>query len=470
MVGGVSQSTSNALQRNASVWVWVLLGLFALVAGLAGGASRYDAIQIVPLRTFSALFLVAALYQLRAEAIKRERIVLALFGSLVLLIAIQLMPLPPEMWRHLPDRDAVFELDVVLGLGENWRPITFAPMRTWNALASLLVPGTALLLAIALRAPTRTLLRLIAALGAFNAFMGLLQIAGGASSVFYFYAVTNRGAPVGVFANENHAAVFAACSLLVVANLWLRAREAHGAAWERLVYPMAFLLILFTALVGGSRAGFAAAVGAIAVSIAMYVLAPRPRRRGRRSQKEPIQNWFDQHPRVVLAIPLILVSLIILAFFFLDRVPAFRDLLSGDSFEDLRWSLLPVIGEMLSHHWLIGTGFGSFEQAYHIYEPSELLMPYYVNQAHNDAAQFVVEGGLFAGLILAGVLMWIARCILRTSMGRLTNSTALFWSSIFAIVGVASVVDYPLRAPLFQVVMIWFLVALSQDSRGTKLA
>ncbi len=469
MVGGVSQSTSNALRRNASVPAWVLLGLFALLAAFAGGASRYDAIQIVLLRSLSAFLLIGALYQLRSKAIKGERVLLSLFGSLVLLIVIQLVPLPPEAWQSLAGRDAVSQLDAIFGLERSWRPITFAPMRTWNALGSLVVPVTALLLAIALRVPTSALLQSVAALGVLNALMGLLQMAGGASSIFYLYAVTNLGAPVGVFANENHAAVFAACSLLVIANLWVRAREVRGAAWKRMVYSIAFLLILFTALVGGSRAGFAAAVGAVTVSIAMYVLAPPPRHVGRRSQKALVQNWFDRHPRLVFATPLFLVSLIFLIFFFLGRVPALQDLLSGDSFQDLRWLLLPVIREMLDDHWLIGAGFGSFEQVYHIYEPSELLMPFYVNQAHNDGAQFVVEGGLLAGLILTGILMWVARCILRTGVGRLATSSALFWSSVFAIVGVASIIDYPLRAPLFQVVMIWLLVALSQDSRGAKL-
>ena len=141
-------------------------------------------------------------------------------------------------------------------------------------------------------------------------------------------------------------------------------------------------------------------------------------------------------------------------------------MLSRDSFADLRWSLWPVIAAMIATHWGLGTGFGSFEQVYKIYEPSELLMPHYVNQAHNDWAQFVIEGGIPGVLILIALFVWMACAIARIAAKNLVNVNALFWVSIFAIIGVASLVDYPLRTPLFQVVAIWLLVALSRDMRG----
>ena len=442
---------------------WIVLALLAAVVAFTGGASRFDAIQIVPLRSLSAVFLVLSLFFLTKERLKSERVLVILFACFALIVMLQLVPLPAQILQSLLGRTGILQLDAAQGLEGIWRPLTLTPMRSWNVLGSLVVPAAGLLLAIAVRASSLTLLRIVAALGVLNALFGLLQIVTGRSSVLYFYEVTNRGGAVGVFANENHAAVFAACSMLVVTLLGLRVRKERSAVWERLIYPAAFFLILLVALTGGSRAGFVAVIGAILVSMTMLAFSPRPRR-GLRAERSA-DRWFDQHPRLILAIPVILVSLTAAAFLALDRTPAFRDILVRDSFEDLRWSLWPVIIEMLESHWALGTGFGSFEQVYHIYEPSGLLMPSYVNQAHNDWAQFIIEGGALAGLLLIGLIVWLVQAIGTMLFHRTRSVDATFWMSIFAIIAAASLVDYPLRTPLFQLATVWLLLALSRDAR-----
>jgi len=445
---------------------WIVLALLAALVAFTGGASRFDAIQIVPLRSLSALFLALSFFFLTRQKLKAERALVILFACFALIVMLQLVPLPARILQSLLGRTGMPHLDTALGLEGIWRPLTLTPMRNWNVLGSLVVPAASLLLAMAVRASSLTLLRIVAGLGILNALFGLLQIVTGRSSVFYFYEVTSRGGVVGVFANENHAAVFAACSMLVVTLLGLRVRKDRNAVWERFIYPAAFFLILLVVLTGGSRAGFVASIGATLVSMTMLALSPRPRR-GLRAERS-MGRWFDQHPRLILAIPVILVSLTAAAFLALDRTPAFRDILVRDSLEDLRWSLWPVIGEMLVGHWPLGTGFGSFEQVYHIYEPSALLMPSYVNQAHNDWAQFIIEGGVPAGLLLTGVIVWMVKAIGTMLFHRTRRADAIFWMSIFVIVAAASLVDYPLRTPLFQLVAIWLLLALSRDAHDIK--
>lgn len=442
---------------------WIVLVLLAAVVAFTGGASRFDAIQIVPLRSLSAFFLVLSFFFLTKERVKFERPLVILFACFALIVILQLVPLPAWILQSLLGRTGILHLDTGLGFEGISRPLTLTPMRSWNVLGSLVVPAAGLLLAIAVRASSLTLLRIVAGLGVLNALFGLLQIVTGRSSVFYFYEVTNRGGAVGVFANENHAAVFAACSMLVVTLLGLWARKKRSAVWERLIYPAAFFLILLVALAGGSRAGFVAVIGTILVSMIMLALSSRPRR-GLRAEQSA-NRWFDQHPLLIVAIPVILVSLTAAAFLALDRTPAFRDILVRDSFEDLRWSLWPVIIEMLESHWALGTGFGSFEQVYHIYEPSGLLMPSYVNQAHNDWAQFIIEGGVMAGFLLTGLIVWMVKAMGTMLFHRTRTVDAIFWMSIFAIVAAASLVDYPLRTPLFQLAAVWLLLALSRDAR-----
>lgn len=449
-----------------SLSAWVLLGAFALLVALTGGASRYDAIQIVPLRVLCALMLVPAVYYITLRELRRERVLLLLFGALVLLVAVQLVPLPPFAWQALPGREGIVRLDGALGLRDVWRPLTLTPMRTWNALGGMIVPAVAMLLAIALATPSRVLLHVVAAFGVLNATLSLLQVAGGSLSSLYFYEVTNRGGAVGIFANENHAAIFAACSLLVLTELGLRARSNRAAKWVRLVYPTAFSLILLAALVGGSRAGFAAALGAVLVSFGMLLCAPQMKRS--HSSFDPIREWINQHSKFMSLLPLFVVFFTVSLFVLLGRSSAFNDLLQTDSFAGLRWSLWPVIVDMAQAHWLVGSGFGSFEQAYKMYEPAELLMPRYINQAHNDWVQLLIEGGVVAAALLAAIVLWIARAVGILAGKVQTRSTSLFWFGIFAVIGSASLIDYPLRTPLFQVISVWLLLSLSSDCRGHR--
>ena len=200
-----------------AAWVW--LALFLGVVAFVGGSSSPEAVQLAVLRPFAALMLIPALYYLNLAQLRDARILLVLLSSLALWMALQLVPLPPAIWQSLPGREAIVALDNAAGLGDMWRPLSFVPTRGWNSLASLVVPGAALLLALATGAKPRDLLILIGGLGVFDALLGLLQTITGRDSVLYLYAITNRGSPVGIFANENHSAVFSAISLLVIARL-----------------------------------------------------------------------------------------------------------------------------------------------------------------------------------------------------------------------------------------------------------
>ena len=445
--------------------VWVILGLFTALVAFAGGASRYDAIQIVALRALAPLFLIPIYLYLSSEKLKADIGLVIMLGCFISIAAVQLVPLPPGLWHNLPGREGIAELDGALGLSDQWRPLTFTPMRSWNVLGSLIVPSVGLLLAIAIGASSLMLLRVIAGLGVLNAFLGLIQVASGKLNLFYIYELTNKGSPVGIFANENHSAIFAACAMLIVMTLGLEARNRKAPAWENLLYVPAFFLILLVALSGASRSGLAAALGALLVSGTMLVLAPRIRRPGGR---RPGDRFAALRARIVWVIPVVIAVITAGAFIGLDRAPAFEDLLRKNAIEDLRWELWPPILEMLKDHWIFGSGFGSFEQVYHIYEPSALLMPNYINQAHNDWAQVVIEGGVFAAVVLVALLVWIVKAIVLLTVRGAPRPRIVFWISVFSLVALASTIDYPLRTPLFQLIGIWLLLALARDVRDTS--
>ena len=451
-------------RQTAWVWLTIFLGIVALV----GGSSSPEAIQLAVLRPFAALMLIPTLYYIRTAQLRDAKILLFLLAMLAFWMALQIVPLPPEIWQTLPGRDVVVALDAAVGLEGNWRPISFVPTRSWNSLASLVVPSVAVLLALSMRATPRMLLLLIAGLGFFDAALGLLQVISGRSSVLYFYAVTNRGSPVGIFANENHSAVFSAIALLVVAHLSVTTTKRDGSAWLRLAFPPAYLVILLAVLVSGSRAGLAMAFLALlssGVVVWLGITSSRSNRSG------SVEKWLASHPRTLLALFALVVTGLLGMFFGLDRAQGLEDIIEKSPIEDLRWRLWPVLEQMIGSYWLLGIGFGSFEDFYNIYEPSSLLSRYFVNHAHNDWAQLVIEGGLPAMVILLALLLRIALMLLSLlqdearSLGRV-----LFWAVVVAILCAASIVDYPLRAPAFQLAAVWLLLALVLESNAKEAA
>lgn len=442
---------------------WVMLALLGCVVAFLGGSSRPDAVQLIALRPLCAVFLAAAFYFGSRARFASVKPILWMFGLLAGWMTLQLIPLPPALWQSLPGRAPVAELDRALGLGDVWRPISMVPARGINSLAGLVVPVAALLLAAGLGARARTLLLAIAALGALDAVMAILQVAGGSGSKLYLYAITNRGAPVGLFANQNHSAVFSALSLVVVAYLAIDSGLARRAPWARAALGALFLLILMAALIGGSRAGLLAT--ALALVASGFLLWQGLPARTRASRTETADSAFRIAPRWLALAAIVAVGSLVAAFVLLDRAPALESIVGRSQFEDIRWRLLPVLVDMMATYWFVGTGFGSFEEVYHIFEPHALMIPSYINQAHNDLAQLVIEGGLPAVAIALAALLGFAGAVAR--MARAPDIPVVrpvFWVAVAMILLSASLVDYPLRAPLFQLVAVWLAVALCRES------
>jgi len=441
-------------------WLWI--GLFVLAIALLGGSSRHDPMQNALLRPLMTLFLIPALYYLRRGQLKRVVPLVTLTGLLLTWMVMQLVPLPPSLWHQLPGRDTVAQLDQLAGLSGTWRPLSLAPFRGLNAVLSMVVPISALLLAISMKMGSRTILLAIIFIGLIDATFGLLQVIGGPRSPLYLFAITSRGAPAGIFANENHSAVFSALVLLAIARLSVEARPSHDPAWLRLALAPAFVFILLAVLVTGSRAGFAATLIALLAGAAMVLLKKRVRAVGIgiTVQQGPVQAHSGMLVLVFAAILAIVMGL----FVWLQRTPALEDILAKSSFEDLRWSLLPLLSTMASDHWLLGTGFGSFDAVYRTYEPTDLLLARYVNHAHNDWAQLVIEGGLPGVLLFLTGLGWLCRTLWITlSRSNAPPGELIFWVACLAILSAASFVDYPLRTPIFQCACIWLLTSLAVE-------
>lgn len=451
-----------ALANPSNALRWAILGLFVIFVAMLGGSSRYDAVQIAALRPLAALFLIPAFYWLSLDSFRKAKPLVALLLLWTLWTGLQLIPLPSALWHALPGREVISDLDALLGQEDTWRPISMVPARGMNALVSLIVPVVGLFLAIAVCANRRMLMLIICAVVAANGALSLLQVALDASSPLYFYATTNLGAPVGLLANENHSAMLCAVGIVLTGYLAGTSRMSDDPPWLKPAYAVTMLLALFSIFAGGSRFGFVIAVFALLTAI--YLAMPSLRISTSKKPSGSVAIWFVQRPHLLLLLSLAALSGLSVAFFAADRMPGLRDLMSQNAVEEIRWQIWSILETMIRVHWLFGSGFGSFEELYYIYEPTNLMRGSYLNQAHNDWAQLVIEGGLPAILLCVALG---GHCVARLRACLKDNENApkelVFWLATIIIICAASLVDYPLRTPVFQVVVAFLLLSLFSE-------
>lgn len=439
--------------------------LFALCVLFLGGSARHDMVQLTVLRPVAALFLIPALYWFVWRDASPLKPFLVLLGLWALWMGLQVIPLPPSIWLLLPGREAIHELDALVLNEAPWRPISLAPERSFNALGSIIVPMAALLIAISMRIQARVLLLIVAACGILHCAFGMIQLASGGSGAFYLYRVTNLGGLVGFLANENHSGVYMALTLLVITKLGLDPRQSWEPPWLGAACIAAGTFMLLGILTNGSRAGMIIGFGALLAAIAMVWSGVQKRSKRSRSKRRVSKRFVNLAFGSGVAVTVFLLTLFVVT----DNIPGLEDAFTQDPLEDLRFRLLEALTQMAATHWLVGTGFGTFAVVYFQFESTALLMSSYVNHAHNDWVQLVIEGGAPALLLLGVLLAVIGRLLAAIISARgWISPSVVFWIAVFGVLAAASVADYPLRTPIFQVVSIWLLCSLALEAKEAR--
>jgi len=134
--------------------------------------------------------------------------------------------------------------------------------------------------------------------------------------------------------------------------------------------------------------------------------------------------------------------------------------------EDARFVLLPVFIEMLTTYFPVGSGFGTFEFVFKIAEPESFLHPQYMNHAHNDFVQFLLEGGIPAAIIAIVFLAWFGKTAWRLGRGEAGHGLATASAAMIVLLMLASLVDYPLRVPSLMAVFAFACSYLHLASLG----
>jgi O-antigen ligase len=350
--------------------------------------------------------------------------------------ALQLVPMQASNWRSLPGHQLAASALNLVGAGTAARPSSLDPEATRRSMAALLLPA-AIMVAVLGASRREVYFYVVAIIAAalVSTIIGALQLGLGYPRWLTYYDGANAGAASGVFANVNHHAALLLAAIVCV-GIAVRMQSAAAAADRRRrnFHPAWLLVPLFAVIVfaTGSRAALLLLVLAVPASAIIGF--------GRTSAK-------------LLIVALLAVGLGI--FLLSEIMPAGTDVAVGQSFafsQDRRYAILPDVIYTLRQYWPAGSGLGTFAQVFAVNEDLDIAGYAFVNHAHNDVLELLLESGI-AGLLLAiaAVVAVGARVLivqLRDPSGRGERAPFL-WGGFFilALLALHSLADYPLRTP-----------------------
>lgn len=436
------------------------LALLLIITFLMGGSTRSDIMSLIVLRPLSVLLLASGCWTLRREQWRDAPFLCGMAAVTVALLLLHLVPLPPALWQALPQREIIAALDRVTGVGAVWRPLSMAPSLTWNALFALAVPLAVLVHGLQVsHQELRRLMILTLVAGAASVLLGVLQTLGDADGGLYLYRASSRGTAVGLFANRNHQAVFLAALMPVLALLTTghnTLARHRGRTLFLLFAAVAVLMVMLLLL--GSRAGLVCGVvGLLSVAIMAGSRMNRMRERPR---------WIGAAIIGGFSIIAILIVVAVAS----GQATSVRHALNSSSNDDLRFLVWPIAWRAALALLPWGSGIGTYQPVFQLFESTGMLRSTYSNHAHSDWLEVVMTAGIPGVALLTAAVAGYVGALGRTWRQRRFPGTALAWTGLVIILlcGIGSTADYPLRAPimsaLFILACLWTRAGLVRTS------
>ncbi len=374
---------------------------------------------------------LASIWRLRNGAPNK----LALFAIIISvlfcgLFLAQLMPLPSSFLARFRAADFLLTALSSTETLPQWGMLSLSPNGTVADLVYCIVPIGLFLGALTLAQKERSTLA-IAIIGAaiVSAILGLAQRAGQGSSFLQLFE-DSRGQ--GFFANRNFQGALLYCTIPFLAALSFSQIEKMGKRPVVLVFNSLALLIVILIGIGATASRSATILAMVAVIASTFLL-------WRRDISATKANHSGTKLVVLVFIVLITAQATLLG---ISRI-ADTDLL-GEG----RAVIYSTSYQLLKDALPLGTGFGTFVPLYAMREQPDNILGGFVNHAHNDWMEIILEGGIPTIAILAIFAVWFVMVFVSLWRERAKGIEALSARAatiIILLLFVHSISDYPLR-------------------------
>lgn len=396
-----------------------------------------------------------ALIEPRGEGLTRPvKQLAAMIISAILLVGIQLLPLPTGTWTALPGREFVVRGFDLLGRAPGAMPLSLSPYDSLATIVAVLPPIAMLAATLILRAYSTTWLVIALIAGAVaGVLLGILQVSSPLpeQSPWYPYRVSNFGVATGFFANSNHMA-----DLLLVTMPFI---AAAGASIRRRTKDLR-----------ARSAGLALAIGGLVLTVIGLFL------------NQSLAGYG-------LGIPVVLASLLILfglparwtgwalagiglagaaaiALLWTSPIGTQLDSLGASTSVMSRREIAANSLDLATEFAPAGSGLGTFPKLYQLREDPATVDRFYVNHAHNDYLELAVETGWLGVLLILSFLIWWARAVWRMLRSPAADQYALAGAVASAATLMHSMVDYPLRTAAIGAVFAMSLALILRSRRS----
>jgi O-antigen ligase len=429
----------------------VLVGGYIFLCILLGGSAQGVWLNLA-LQLLGIALLGWAAISPREEGSETRRAVaieLLVLATLVV-IALQLIPLPASVWEKVPGREGIAAGFVALGYPAPALPISETPYRSIATLFAAIPAAAALFATEKLRPSPRGIAGAVIVGIVLAVILGVIQVGGGATSWSYLYRITNPGA-VGFFANRNHMATLLLVGIPLATALFASAKSDRRSALSNKGLAAAlFLVIALGIVLNGSLAAYGLV---IPVGLASAALIPAG------------LTWRR------LALPLAGIALIGGVILLVTRpvAAAEADPSAAESISG-RLEIWTTTSEAITETLPVGTGLGSFEQVYRQHEVPADVTRFFVNHAHNDYLEIVLELGIAGAILILLFLAWWAAAAIRIWKSPLSTPFARAATVATAVVLAHSIVDFPLRTAAISTIFAACLGLMSQHLRSAPPA
>ena len=448
--------STNLLHHRGFRNVTILTGLTVLILG---GASRewqglYWVFALIGAIGIFSIFIFSD-----KLAVKKPFKKMSLFaGALISLITLQFIPLPATIWTRLPDRQNIADGFLALNIELMPLPLTMTPDDSLVSAFAFIFPLFIFAYILRFRNyyKSKEIMWFIPALAMISITIGILQLIFGPDSPLYFFASTNPNLPVGIFANANHHTTLILMALpwvFVSAEQFQRPRssiKSNHPYWfmlAALTLPLIFVLYSVKSVAGYLLLA--------PIAFGCYLLPKKSLRKIR------------LRSRIFIGIAFV-IGLATLAITIQTRAPIIDGaFISAES----RITIASNTTDIIVNHKALGSGLGSFEEVYKLNETYDGVTRIFINHAHNDYLEWLLETGFLGAILLILFLLWWAQSFIKIW----TNEHMSNWrikraASLSTLVVVLhSWVDYPLRTPTIAILCA-FCFAIMLASKSNNIA